>query len=394
MEDSKDKKNEQSNGLNNNKKRLISFAKINKYFIYIILCPIIGIISNYFYDKAISSNVVINSYLLYIFYDLSYILGGIPYIILYYRKKKDKINDSYSDRIIFFNKYKSSNKDNKNNSKKKWLIIILICLLQVIPNLLEILFVNTNNIINTYLSILLFIPLFSKLILKQEMYKHQYLSIIISILGIIISYIPKFLEFEQSDLLPNLLYFIDGVCNSLAFVLIKYAFDTFFISPYKLIILFGIIFIPLDSFEFFIYSLVKYHDFSYFNDFLDFSEVEKKEIIIIYMIIWFLFESAYNIMKLIIVFYFSPILFFVTDIIYYLLYWIINISQKEYSIPKVILKTIVFFILILSALIYNEIIILNFCGLNKNTKKCLQERQNQDLSLIEIEDTPIDDEEN
>ena len=45
-----------------------------------------------------------------------------------------------------------------------------------------------------------------------------------------------------------------------------------------------------------------------------------------------------------------------------------------------------FFIVLLSSLIYNEIIICNFCDLDKNTKKGLEERQKQELvSLKETE---------
>ena len=35
------------------------------------------------------------------------------------------------------------------------------------------------------------------------------------------------------------------------------------------------------------------------------------------------------------------------------------------------------------ALIYNEIIILNFCGLNKNTSKYINERQKLELLLLQ-----------
>ena len=42
-------------------------------------------------------------------------------------------------------------------------------------------------------------------------------------------------------------------------------------------------------------------------------------------------------------------------------------------------------IALFSSLIYNEIIIFNFCGFNKNTKKCIEERQRKEL--IELNKT-------
>ena len=297
---------------------------------------------------------------------------------MFLRKKENKINDSYSNRISIINQYKSTNKDNNDNSKKKWLIIILIPLLLFIPGFLGLIFEN-NNLIDGYLYALIFIPFFSKLILKQEIYKHQYISLIISILLFILINIPKFLLFELKDIIPHLLNFIGYGISSVSFILIKYAFDTYFISPYKLCFLMGIIYIPLNSFEFLIYSLIKYNDLSYFNDCLNFSEVENKIKIAIYIIICFLFFSTYRIIRLIVIFYFSPILYLVTDIVYYVVDWIIlTIKNGASSMPFDALYPIGYFIIVLSVLIYNEIIILNFCGMNKNTKIFVEHRQSKE----------------
>jgi len=46
------------------------------------------------------------------------------------------------------------------------------------------------------------------------------------------------------------------------------------------------------------------------------------------------------------------------------------------------LNSIGYFLVLLSSLIYNEIIIFNFFGLNRNTKKYLEIRQREELSSI------------
>ena len=377
-----DKKTKHSNENKSNKKRLISFAKINKYFIFPFLCPIIGVLFNYFWREPIS-----NIYNYYIHIYLSYIIGGIPYIILLINKKC-KRKDSYSNATKFINKYTLNNKDNKNNSKKKWLIIILICLLNSIFR--NRFFLIDNNLIDGYLYYVLFIPLFSKLILKIEIYKHQYLSLIISIIALILANINSYLKLEVDDIVPNIINFILILTNSLTYVLIKYIFNKYFISFYKLCFLQGIFFITFDSILFLIYSLIKYSDLSIFNDCFSSFEFLNTTIKITFLIICILLQSANVIFRLIVIFYFSPILYFVTDIIQYLIDWILKSFQEGTSMPYTVLYPIGSFIVLLSSLIYNEIIILNFWGLNKNTKIFVEYRQNiESIELSNIKDSII-----
>ena len=249
-----DEESENSNEIKSNKKRLISFAKINKYFIFPFLCPIFCFSAEFFRTK------ILYGYINDIITDLSYIIGGIPFIILFIRNKKSNKNDSYSNRMTLINKYKSSNKDNKNNSSKKWLIIILICLLYDISRCN--IFVNIyyyEYTIEGYLYYLFFIPLFSKLILKQEIYKHQYLSLTISIIAWILANIESFIGLQVDDIIPIIIDIILYSANSLALVLIKYVYNNYFISQYKLSLILGIFFIPFDFFIDLIYSLVRYY---------------------------------------------------------------------------------------------------------------------------------------
>ena len=62
--------------------------------------------------------------------------------------------------------------------------------------------------------------------------------------------------------------------------------------------------------------------------------------------------------------------------IYYLLRGIIKVFEHKASIDDDLLYAIGYFIMFLSSLIYNEFIILHFCGLNKNTKIFVEHRQN------------------
>ena len=72
-----------------------------------------------------------------------------------------------------------------------------------------------------------------------------------------------------------------------------------------------------------------------------------------------------------------------------ILLWIVITIQDGQDLPDVALNPIGYLIVLFSALIYNEIIIFNFCSLNKNTKKFVNQRIN--LELEDIKNTPLTD---
>ena len=71
----------------------------------------------------------------------------------------------------------------------------------------------------------------------------------------------------------------------------------------------------------------------------------------------------------------------VTDIMTPFLLWIIKINEEE-TLSNKIFKGLGYFIVLIASLLYNEIIICNFCSLNKYTKKCLDKRQKEELILM------------
>ena len=116
----------------------------------------------------------------------------------------------------------------------------------------------------------------------------------------------------------------------------------------------------------------------------DFSEEENKLKIGIYIIFYNLFQLLQQLFVFLALFYFSPTLLIITDIIAPFLSWIaLGIKFNEYfKMPDVVLYPIGYIIVIFSSLIYNEIIIFNFYGLNKDTKKFVNERLYDELKDI------------
>ena len=63
------------------------------------------------------------------------------------------------------------------------------------------------------------------------------------------------------------------------------------------------------------------------------------------------------------------------------LLWIIRINEKK-TLSNKIFNGLGYFIILIVSLLYNQIIICNFCSLNKYTKKCLDKRQKEELELM------------
>ena len=70
----------------------------------------------------------------------------------------------------------------------------------------------------------------------------------------------------------------------------------------------------------------------------------------------------------------------VTHIISPFLNWIFSVINEGQELPDVVLYPIGYLIVVFASLIYNEIIILNFCGLNKDTKKFIEQRLFDDIT--------------
>ena len=377
-------KKEKINEPKNNQKPLITFAKLNKYFLIPFLCPIFCMLSNYFLGVLISTNIIKRVEFIGIILDIfPYVFAGLFHFISYFKSIEEKEDESDPKGSQNGIHYIYNSNITSIYSHKIFLLIVLLSLLIGINEFIA--FINLGkHLFEFRLYFLFFIPLFSKIILKENIYKHQYFSLIVAISGIVLLIIPVCLVFNRDDIVPNILNFIAGIACSLFIVLIKYVIQKYYISPLKLSLVIGIITIILIFLGFIIYSLIKYQDLSYFKDCFDFSEIENKFKISVYFILPLLFGTTQQVLTLFAIFYFSPTLIIVTDIISPMLSWIVNNIQKDHSMPDVVISPIGYLIVLFSSLIYNEFIIFNFCGLSDETKKFVQQRENIEIQELNI----------
>ena len=115
----------------------------------------------------------------------------------------------------------------------------------------------------------------------------------------------------------------------------------------------------------------------------------------IYLSIGLIFASIMQVLTIYVIYYFSPILITVTDSISPMLFWILisiikGIESNNYK--NIILISIGYFIQLIAGLIYNEIIICNFCDLNKKTKKFLMEKQRQESDSLILSENSFENE--
>ena len=149
-------------------------------------------------------------------------------------------------------------------------------------------------------------------------------------------------------------------------------------SPYLCLFYVGVF-----SLIIFLFGFIIYYSINNFDDF--FANFRNESFIsVIYLILFFIFSLFLNVMTFLIVYYFSPTLLMVTDIISPMLKWIFNVFEDKsaYGALDIILNIIGYSIVLFFSLIYNEIIICNFFGLNKSTKKFLDREQREELALI------------
>jgi hypothetical protein len=96
-----------------------------------------------------------------------------------------------------------------------------------------------------------------------------------------------------------------------------------------------------------------------------------------------IFSFSCNIGIWLSIYYFTPFHFIISELIseyiYYTYDWLFG--DSDYEVGNIILYSLIYLINLFFSLIFNEIIILNFWGLEFNTKKNIEKRQRNDEIL-------------
>ena len=141
-----------------------------------------------------------------------------------------------------------------------------------------------------------------------------------------------------------------------------------------------------------IYDLYNFNKFSLKQKF----DVFHGKMFIIYFLLIIFVSIILKVLTLLEVYYFSPILYFISESISPMLYFFYSKLYLETKEQRIYIYIFIIFgslFEIISILLYNEIIIINYFGLNKNTVKCIKEREIEEKTdvLYNFEEEDKDD---
>jgi drug/metabolite transporter (DMT)-like permease len=315
-------------------------------------------------------------------------------------RTKDESNDNGQNKMI--RRYHLSVQ--AENSKKILLIIYLISLLEVIykeDDSLLIYFQKVKKIkklIEKRTGFIISVPIFSFFILNKKPYRHHYFAILLSIIGCLFINISRFFWNDTSSSEDGLYHFINILFSfafALSLVLIKYLMVKFVISPYVFLFydgLFCILNLLLCTiFEYFIIVNIdddvngEENDKYWSNNFglISFFFKETSGKFYCGFFLSFFASFGYFICNVLTIDIFTPYLNVLTDFITpSLLFLIEQIYPKDGSGFNYY-EFIGYIIVIIGASILNEIIILNFFGLNVDTYSNISNRSDIESNHIE-----------
>ena len=367
-------------------------SKLNKYFLFPFFIPILSIISSKIIIYLIRNYEFGNiDYFCSIYICSSVIVGGLSFFISIIKTREDKDRTSIRESNTNINSTNSSIKliyqgegMNKKNKKKVFMILLFISILFALNVFFGQVYVVNYIVIDTRFYEILFICFLTKITLKTEIYRHQKFSIFVSFIGFVFLCIPIFSTMTKRDILVNIILVFNSFSYSLFLVLLKHITSKYFLSPYYCCLIIGIISTIFLFIILMIHSLAICGNLSKFLDTFKVDKIKIKFKFYGLLIISYLFYSITQFLVYMTVYFFSPMIFIITQIIYPLLRYATNVIEgTDYKIIDLIFNVGGYLILLISILIYHETIIFNCWGLNEDTKIFIEKRQKEDIFLMD-----------
>ena len=370
----------------------IEFGIANPKLLFIFLTPIIWKIDNFLGDSGYKDKF----YFVFIEFLSQTLCGIIHLIIIFLSKSKIEHKSSKyienikgNDNSLKAQLIESMNLKKKEELKKakimKILYILFLASLEMSALLIQFCF-EKNKIRHLHFSLLVIFELsnliiFSLLFLNYTLYKHQIVSFIIFLISHIIFFIQSNEELNIKKFIKAFLYYYSYEKLYCVYDIFgKKYLNNFMDSIYLLLFKIGITgLIPLLLYDGIFYLCGvddRYHGI--FRTLID-------DFKILYILRNLFFSMNLHIGIWLIINYFSPCHYIIMDIFenfLEIIYIEIEDKEKENKFSKKQLNTfyILYPILILDTLIFNEIFILKFCGFYENTKKYIMERGNSEFN--------------
>lgn len=294
----------------------------------------------------------------------------------------------------------SIEKEKLNSQNKKSMYISVFCLaaIYLIPMFLDSYSISNKNLsfktsssLSLFFCIISYVSL-SRIILGKKIYRHQFFSLAIIIVCNIISIILMLIGEDNSNLAANMgIMFVILSLYALYNVLEKKYFNKYMDSPYHMMFCIGfisLIFILLYE-TITVLAAGKDRDFNgiFYQIELNFQNIDLYPLLFIGDVLSaFLWVAGIHLT----VYFFTPCHFIISESVSQIISNLINNSIEHHSMAVKVIIYILFCIIFFSALIYNEVIIINIWSLDKDTKKHIENRAKTEKEILLEEEEEVD----
>ena len=353
---------------------LISFGDTNRYISLIFVGSIFSTILIIITKKSKNFNQDNNHPIIFsVAYSLGLLLSFILFIIhkIYTKRKKENKIEHFSINI----------QTTQHNDKQKYLWILFVSLLDFLAFTISSVFgVRTADNSVSWEFDILFLTLLSYYILRQKLYKHHVICmVVIVILGILFDFINNFSgENLKNNYLNIIVLFFIQIIFDFTYVIYKYMMIKKYIISIEIMFYQGIIELILS-----IITLIITTNIGYLDDFWDFyNNINLKSINIFILII--INEFFHNLCIYIIIEKLSQYHVLLLQALAELVGYLYEFDIEKNLLISIFTITIIILCIIM-ILIFVEIVELNCFGLSNMTKKNIEKRARLD-SLVDIED--------
>ena len=273
----------------------------------------------------------------------------------------------------------------KINLRNQYLFISLLVCIYLIPMFLDSytaldneLNFGTSSSFSLFFCIIFYIGL-SRLIIGEKINSHQVFSSIIIIVSTIIIVVLFLIKDNISNMifLNIILIIVVTFFYSLFNTLEKKYFRMYMGSPYHLMFMMGAMALTLILLYEIFTVIIFGFNCSFNGVFYQFyKNCEKHEYLYILLFIADIITAFIWLAGIqLTVYFFTPCHFIISESISQIISTFLNNTIADFSIGEKVITYILFIIIIFATLIYNEVVIINFFSLNKNTKKYINLRQ-------------------
>ena len=370
--------------------KLIEFSELNIKLLVILIFPVFNTIE--LYSKKLyltDDNLLFMPFRHYISYIFSFII-----LLIAYQKNKS-LSPELDEEDEENNKYLSMNnklaneipriieKRDKTRKIKSLMFLITLSIINLWCYLYIFIFSDikyefAKQSIGVFFDIG-FYTLLSFLILKQKLYKHHFFSLIVIAVLLLALFIISIFYMDKNKIFQSCIYYcFYSFSFSLFDVLGKKYFNESYNTPYFMLTVVG----SINAIVLLIYDILAY----YFNRnisgvIIGFQKNIKNALNFFGFILDLILGLFWNMGIWLTIYYFTPCHFFICEYISEYIIYLMNANdsnEKFYSTNNIVIYSIVYFINIFCCLVFNEVIILNFCNLDYNTKKRIKERMRID----------------